>query len=478
MSASRPGATGAPGDAVVVGAGRVPGRRGLSLTVLVVNQLLAGVGVASGIAVAALLTESLTGTPVLAGLSQSSAVLGAGIVAIPLARLAVRRGRHVALGLGYALAALGALLVIAAAVAAVVPLVFLGLMAFGAATAAGLQARFAATEVAKPGFEARSMSLVLWATTLGSVAGPNLSELGDDVGRALGLPPLVGPFLFSGAAFAASTLLVALLLRLPRPGELEADEAPASRSSRFDASDASKREEFGTHAADGMDAADDVGAVDGAVVADASGRPPEPSATTPASVGSWAALRIAMGERRARLALAAIICSQTVMVGVMVMTPVHMHAHGMPLGAIGLVISIHILGMYGASPFVGWLADRIGSPAVIAIGVVVLFAATLVGVLAPADDMLLVPVALGLLGLGWSAGMIGGSTLLTTSVSPSIRVPLQGASDAAMNLAAAIASAFSGLVLGLGGFAAVNVVAMVVLIPLVIAWAQARFARG
>ena len=64
-------------------------------------------------------------------------------------------------------------------------------------------------------------------TTLGSVAGPNLSELGDEVGRALGLPPLVGPFLFSGAAFAASTLLVAALLRLPRPGELEADASVA-----------------------------------------------------------------------------------------------------------------------------------------------------------------------------------------------------------------------------------------------------------
>jgi MFS family permease len=486
MSGSRPGGSGESGAtggsgatgaaaraAAVARPGRVRGRRGLSLAVLIVNQLLAGVGVASGIAVAALLTESLTGTPVLAGLAQSSAVLGAGIVAIPLARLAVRRGRHVALGLGYALAALGALLVIVAAVAGVVPLVFLGLMAFGAATAAGLQARFAATEVARPGFEARSMSLVLWATTLGSVAGPNLSELGDDVGRALGLPPLAGPFLFSGAAFAASTLLVALLLRLPRPGELEADEASASASSRFDAPDASKREEAQTHAADGMDASGEAVAPGDADVPGGAPGTPGP----PARIGSWAALRLAMGQRRARLALAAIICSQTVMVGVMVMTPVHMHAHGMPLGAIGLVISIHILGMYGASPFVGWLADRIGSPAVIAIGVVVLFAATLVGVLAPADDMLLVPVALGLLGLGWSAGMIGGSTLLTTSVSPSIRVPLQGASDAAMNLAAALASAFSGLVLGLGGFAAVNVVAMVVLIPLVVAWAQARFAR-
>lgn len=431
--------------------------RGRSLAVLIVNQLLAGVGVASGIAVAALLTESLTGTPVLAGFSQTSSVLGAGLAAIPLARLAVRRGRHIALGLGYAVAFVGALLVIAAAASGFVPLVFLGLAAFGVASAAGLQARFAATEVAKPGFEARSMSLVLWATTLGSVAGPNLSEFGDAIGRGLGLPPLVGPFLFSGAAFAISTLLVAALLRLPKPGTLETDApAPAAPA--------------GGTSAEEAEASD-------ATEASAPSEPVEASAP-PARIGSWDALRSALRDRRARFALLAIICSHTVMVGVMVMTPVHMHAHGLSLGLVGLVISIHILGMYGASPLVGWLADRIGPPRVIVIGIVVLLAATLVGVLAPADDMLLIPLALGLLGLGWSAGMIGGSTLLTTTVSPEVRVPLQGASDAAMNLAAALASAFSGLVLGFGGFAAVNVVAMIVLVPLVAAGLRMRLARG
>lgn len=434
-----------------------------SLAVLIVNQLLAGVGVASGIAVAALLTESLTDTPVLAGLSQTASVLGAGLAAIPLARLAVRRGRHLALGLGYAVALVGALLVIAAAASGLVPLVFLGLAGFGVASAAGLQARFAATEVARPGFEARSMSLVLWATTLGSVVGPNLSELGDGVGRALGLPPLVGPFLFSGAAFAiSSTLLVAAVLRLPKPGTLETDAAaPATPAESAEGDAPAALEETAT----------------GDAPAEASVALAQDGAAPPARVGSRLALRIALRDRRARFALLAIICSHTVMVGVMVMTPVHMHAHGLSLGLVGLVISIHILGMYGASPLVGWLADRIGPPRVIVIGIVVLLAATLVGVLAPADDMLLIPLALGLLGLGWSAGMIGGSTLLTTTVEPAIRVPLQGASDAAMNLAAALASAFSGLVLGFGGFAAVNVVAMIVLVPLVVAGLQLRAAR-
>ncbi|WP_308798515.1 MFS transporter [Agromyces silvae] len=454
--------------------GRTP-RRGLSLAILIGNQLLAGIGVASGIAVAALLAQELTGTVILAGLSQTASVLGAGLVAIPLARLAVARGRHVALATGYALAAVGAGLVIAAAVTAFVPLVFLGLAAFGAGSAAGLQARFAATEVASAGFEARAMSLVLWATTIGSVAGPNLSEVGDALGRSLGLPPLVGPFLISGAAFAISTLVVATLLRMPRPGELAA-EAPTSASGDRTGARAAVAPGPDAAAVAGPAAATGEPGADERVGPEASAQPAQEGAAR--TIGSWRALAIAVREPRALLALAAVVCSHTVMVAVMVMTPVHMHAHGSSLGLVGLVISIHILGMYGASPLVGWLVDRLGAIGVIGAGAAVLLSATLIGMLAPPDDVLLIPLALGLLGLGWSAGMIGGSALLTTSVGRDLRVPLQGASDASMNFAAAFAAAFSGLVLELGGFAAVNLVAALVLVPLVLAGARVLLGRS
>ena len=185
-------------------------------------------------------------------------------------------------------------------------------------------------------------------------------------------------------------------------------------------------------------------------------------------------MRIAVRDPRALVAILAIVCSQTVMICVMVMTPVHMTQHGLSLSLVGVVLSIHILGMYGASPLMGWLADRIGSTRVIGIGAGFLVTATVIGILAPADDVLLLPLALGLLGLGWSASLIGGSTLLTTSVDERLRVPLQGATDAAMNLAAACAAAISGVVLGLGGFAAVNVVAIFVLVPLAVAALRLR----
>ena len=432
-------------------AARTP-RRGLALGLLIVNQLLAGVGVASGLALAAILVADLTDVPALGGLSQSASVLGAAIAAVPLARLAVRSGRHVALATGYAFACAGALLVIAAASTGLIPLVFLGLASFGAGAAAGLQARFAATEVAAPGFEARSMSLVLWATTIGSVAGPLLSESGDALGRALGLPPLVGPFLMSGSVFAASTIIAATLLRLPKAGQLETDAAaPAPAVAPASAVPA------------GVPAAS--GAPVPAEPAASSVAPPPPA--VPA--GSWNAFRTAIRIPRARFAILAIVCSHTVMVGVMVMTPVHMTAHGLSLTLVGVVISIHILGMYGASPLVGWLADRIGPVRVIAGGAALLLTAAVMGILAAPGDLLLIPLALGLLGLGWSGGLIGGSTLLTTTVAPAQRVALQGATDAAMNVAAAASAALSGVMLGIGGYAGVNVVAVLVLVPLAVA---------
>lgn len=433
-------------------------RRGLSLAVLIVNQLLAGVGVASGMALAAILVADLTEVTALGGLAQSSSVLGAAIAAVPLARLAVRAGRHVALATGYACAFLGAVLVIAAAASGWPVLVFIGLAAFGAGAAAGLQARFAATEIASPGFEARSMSLVLWATTIGSVAGPLLSQVGDDLGRSLGLPPLVGPFLFSGVAFALSSILVATLLRTPKAGYLATD-APDLGSAEPAIALAD------TDADADADADAPAGGAERGRATVATGAAP---VQAPERVGAWRAFSTAVRNPTALVAILAIVCSHTVMIVVMVMTPVHMVEHGLSLSLVGVVISIHILGMYGASPIMGWLADRIGSERVIAIGAALLVTATVIGILAP-NDVLLVPLALGLLGLGWSAGLIGGSTLLTTAVDERLRVPLQGATDAAMNIAAATSAAFSGLVLGLGGFAAVNVVAIFVLVPLAIA---------
>ena len=122
-----------------------------------------------------------------------------------------------------------------------------------------------------------------------------------------------------------------------------------------------------------------------------------------------------------RLGLTAVVVSHSVMVGVMVMTPVHMGHAGGPEGTtlriIGLVISVHVAGMYLFSPLVGLLADRAGRRTTVAVGG---------GAAARGRRRSPAPprpaprsssgVGLLLLGLGWSCGLIAGSTLVTESV--------------------------------------------------------------
>jgi MFS family permease len=165
------------------------------------------------------------------------------------------------------------------------------------------------------------------------------------------------------------------------------------------------------------------------------------------------------------------------MVGVMVMTPVHMGHAGGPEGTtlriIGLVISVHVAGMYLFSPLVGVLADRAGRTATVAVGAVLLLAAVAVaGTSAPGAAVQL-GIGLFLLGLGWSCGLIAGSTLVTESVPALVRPTAQGGADLLMGLGAALAGAIGGPLLALGGFGLVAIVGAVLVLPLAVVWTAA-----
>ncbi|KQS68653.1 MFS transporter [Modestobacter sp. Leaf380] len=389
-----------------------------AVPVLVGSQVLGGVGVASGIAVGGLLAEQVSGSTALSGLAQTATVLGAAGLAVPMARLAAARGRRPALAAGYGLGLAGAGLVVLAAVIGSFVLLVTGLLLFGGATASGLQARYAATDAATAQTRGRALSVVVWATTAGAVLGPNLSGLGGRVGTTLGLPALAGPYLFSAVSFAAGALVVWLLLR-PDPLVVAGPGAPA-----------------------------------------------------PARTSVLATLRVVLAVPRARLGLAAVATGHAVMVGVMVMTPVHLGHGGASLQVVGLVISVHIAGMYAASPLMGWLADRAGRVATISLGVGLLAAALLVGGLADAAARGWVTVSMLLLGLGWSAALVAGSTLLSESVPADVRTSVQGTSDLVMGLAGAGAGALAGPVLSAGGFVSVAGAAAVLLVPVVVLLAR------
>jgi MFS family permease len=414
---------------VEVDPGRVQRR---TVGVLSGGVALAGLGVTVGVTVGGLLARDVAGTDSAAGLGQTAGVLGAAVIAVPLARISDRAGRRAGLATGYAVAVLGAVTAVGAAAVSSLPLLLAGLFAFGAATACGLQARYAAADLAAPGRRGRDLSLVVWATTVGSVAGPNLAGPGADLGRSLGLPALGGAFIVSAVVFALVAVGLVLLLR----------PDPLLLARRLGGSGASPRRRGAT----------------------------------------GTAVRAVWASPGGRLGLTAVVVAHSVMVGVMVMTPVHMgHAGGSAgttLRVIGVVISVHVAGMYLFSPLVGLLADRAGRRTTVAVGGgLLLTAAALAGTASPGAAVQL-GAGLLLLGLGWSCGLIAGSTLVTESVGSDLRPAAQGGTDLLMGLGAALAGLVGGPLLAIGGFGLVAGVSAALVVPLAVVWlhgARQRF---
>jgi MFS family permease len=123
---------------------------------------------------------------------------------------------------------------------------------------------------------------------------------------------------------------------------------------------------------------------------------------------------------------------------------------------------------------VGWLADRAGRSATVGLGGALLLAASAVAGTAPPGAALQLGVGLFLLGLGWSCGLVAGSTLVTESVPAALRPTAQGATDLLMGLGAAVAGAVGGPLLTVGGFGLVAVAAAVFVVPLAVIWTGTR----
>jgi MFS family permease len=395
----------------------LPALRRRTTAVLIAGQVLGGLGVATGIALSSVLAQEISGSEAMSGLAQTAAVAGTAVLSVPLATLMSARGRRPGLALAYLIAAAGGSLVVLASVLGNFTLLLAGMAAFGAGSAANLQARFAAADLAPPERRGRAIATVVWATTIGAVLGPNIAGPAGRSVAGLGIPAAAGPFLWAAAVFLVSAVLVSALLR-PDPlltaRALDPDTAPSRKGRSL-----------------------------------------------------RAGLAAVTASYQARLALVTISASHTVMVAIMVMTPVSLGHHGADIQLIGLVISGHIAGMYAFSPVMGWLCDRVGRFSVIALAVSLLaVAALLAGTAGPSHGR--TAAGLFLLGLGWSAGLVAGSALLTDSVPPASRAAVQGLSDLIMNTAAGIGGAAAGLVMAHAGYGWLNAVGAFLLLPVAV----------
>jgi MFS family permease len=302
------------------------------------------------------------------------------------------------------------------------PIELIALFLLGAGSAVSLQARFAATDLPLNRPKAKDLSLVVWATTLGAVIGPNLVAPGEAFGLAIGMPHLAGPFLFTIAAQLGSTLVFWFGLR---PDPLLIAKEIAGLSERRENTKLSEAFEV-------------IRAV---------------------PIAGYAVLTIAL--------------SHLVMVSVMSMTPAHLDATGHGLADVGLTISLHVAGMYALAPVFGWLSDRFGPRKTVVAGQLIFIVSLMIAGLGQ-SDFLLVTVGLFLLGVGWSASTVAASALLSQTLEVQQRSKVQGFSDSLMNFSGAFGGAVAGTILAVYSFSGLNAAALIPVVLIVFATSFAR----
>jgi len=368
-----------------------------TLRTLMGGLIPAGAGMSGAYSAAAILGEELSGSATLGGLAAAGMTAGSAVAAIPLARLMAAQGRRPGIAVGYLLGMGGATACVLAAISGWYLLLVPGMAGIGIGQAASLAARFAAADMAQEA--GRAIGTLVWASTVGSVLGPMLGfGPAKSAARFVGLPELAGPYLLSVCLFAAAAFVV---LRYLRPDPLVMSggvgreiERPRLRSFV------------------------------------------RPLATTPGG----------------RLAVGSMVAGHVVMVGVMTMTPLHLRSGGHALEVVGFVISLHIIGMYAFSPLVGMAADRLGTRTVIATGGVLLALGAALASGAEATDSRGVYLGLFLIGLGWSCGLVAGSTLLVRTFDGPHRVGIQGLADLCMTTAGGLAGIGSGFMVAVTGY--------------------------
>jgi MFS family permease len=366
--------------------------------VLAAATAIGALGLAAGGSAGALLAEDITGNTALAGLPLGVLVAGSAVSALLISWRTGRAGRRAGLVLGYAIGTAGAALVIGAAVVDDLALLLAGSAALGAANAAIFLSRYAAAELGGETRRGRALGVVFFATAVGAVLSPNLLGPSGDLAEAVGLPGLAGLYLVALAAFVGAGFLLAAL----------------------------------------------------------------PSASLPAGEGRIVTRReLRAGLWSARVALVLLAVTNLVMVAVMAIAPIHMMEHGHGLDLVGVIVSIHVLCMFAPSPVTGWLADRAGSAIVAALGAGLMVAAGASGAVLDLSNSLEMTAMLALLGLGWNAGVVAGSTMLAASVPGHLRPQAEGIGEVAMGLAAGAGAPVAGLLVAYGDFTTLSIAVLV-----------------
>lgn len=395
-------------------------RRRLAWTLFTTATLTSTGYIAAG-TVAPLVADEVLDLGPLLGVPAALAISGSAVGASALAPL-MARSRRLGLLVGFVTSIVGGLVAVAGTVEADPWLFGAGMAALGFGNAAGHQVRYAASDMYPEGRRGSVIGTIVWASTIGAVAGPVLVTPAGAIAVAAGAPEVVGGIAVGAAGFALAWLFVAGALR-PDPAEL-AERDPV--------------------VTDPVPVAPEVGAVG----------PGEAGLAAPPPTAREASAR----PSHVRVALIAMGTGHAVMVLLMSVTAIRLRHGGHGLGAVSVALSLHVLGMYGLTPLFGRWSDRVGPLPVLLAGLGTVAASALLAAVAPAHDAALLTAAMFLLGLGWSAGFVAGSGLLATGVATSARARLQGRADTLVFTAAGAASLSAGALLDRVGYPTLSLI--------------------
>jgi MFS family permease len=338
-----------------------------------------------------------------AAIPNTAGIVGTGIGALVLTWLMNHHGRRIGLLSGYLTSACGAVLAIAAVAARDVIALSAGMLLLGLGNAGAQLSRYVAAGLYPAERRGFAISTVVWAGAIGAVGGPLLLGPSSEIAASLGWTGLAGPYLFVslatlGAALAAAgggtparTTAKPAAVAAPRAGD-----APGTASA-VSVDDVSAGAPVVTATIEGASATFSVVAA-GAASHGTSMSPAGPTqdtagiATGSEAVTSHAApaggapgmvdgvpagdaasrVRFREVARASGVALAVMVTAQVVMVAVMTVAPLDMHMHGQGLGAVGMTLSAHTLGMFAFSPLTGRLLDSVGARPVMFAGLIVL----------------------------------------------------------------------------------------------------------
>ncbi|MDG1366799.1 MAG: MFS transporter [Acidimicrobiales bacterium] len=374
----------------------LPALRKRTRWALIGSVFPAGMGMTATFAATSLAAKEITDNDGLATLAATMTAIGGAIAAVPLGRYMNEHGRRPGLMWAWLIGAAGAAIAFTGVVTELYILLVIGGIGVGMGQAASLAARYSAADLAPQDRKASEIGLVMWAGSIGSVLGPTIALGGTGwvAANLLGLDELAGPYLMGTLVFIAAAMIINTFLH-PDPLQVAKQLGNATETKR------------------------------------------------PTLVESFQKL---FTNRLATIAVFATAVGQGVMVSVMTVTPLHMDDGAHEKTVIGLVISLHVVGMYFFAPVVGWLVDRVRTELMVAAAGLILFAGAELASHTDPEDSLGVFVGLFLVGLGWSFSMIAGSALLSSVFPVDERASVQGAADFTMITFGATGGILGGIV--------------------------------